>query len=73
MTDQNAITFTISVKNYSELLIINQSFIELIAFFDEFGINFPATDLTPALFSLSSRLSAVVLSFDKSVTKLEPS
>ena len=59
MTNQNTTTVTISAKHYAELILITHAIGQLAYFFDESDIDFPATDLTPALHSLCSRLSTI--------------
>lgn len=53
-------TVNISGKHYVELLTIIHSMRELASFFEESDIDFPATDLTPALSSLCHRLSSII-------------
>ncbi len=59
MTTDNITTVTISGKHYAELLLITHALGQLASFFDESDIDFPATDLTPALHSLRFRLFTI--------------
>jgi hypothetical protein len=59
MTTNDTTTVKISGKHYAELLLITHAIRTLAGFFDESDIDFPATDLTPALHSLCHRLSAI--------------
>lgn len=52
-------TVKISGKHYEELLFITHAMRTLARFFDDSDIDFPATDLTPALHSLCHRLSVI--------------
>jgi hypothetical protein len=58
-TDNNTTDILISRAQYSELFQISCAIRELATFFDETDIDFPATDLTPLLHSLSFRLSGI--------------
>jgi len=59
MTTNDTTTVNISGKHYAELLLITHTLRTLAGFFDESDIDFPATDLTPALHSLCHRLSDI--------------
>jgi len=60
MTTNDNTTITLSAKHYNELLCITHAMRTLAYFFDEADIDFPATDLTPALHSLSFKMSAIL-------------
>lgn len=68
MTNQNTTTVTISAKHYAELIQITHALRSLSDFFDDSDIDFPATDLTPALHSLCFRLSTIIDSSDTDVS-----
>lgn len=59
MTTNDNTTITLSAKHYAELLGITHAMRTLAYFFDETDVDFPATDLTPALHSLSFKMSAI--------------
>ena len=59
MTTNDNITITLSAKHYQELLGITHAMRTLASFFDETDVDFPATDLTPALHSLGFKMSAI--------------
>lgn len=66
MTSIDNITVTFSAKHYAELLSIQRAMRGLLDFYEESDIEFLATDLTPSLRTLSSRLSVIFELLDKS-------
>jgi len=59
MTTIDTTTVQISAKQYYELLTVSHALRSLASFFEESDIDFPATDLTPALHSLCFRLDDI--------------
>jgi len=66
MTNIDNTTVTFSAQHYEDFLNIQHALCRLSDFYEEIDIDFPATDLTPALRTLGCRLSAI---FEQAVTK----